>query len=248
MINNLRDLGGLTASGGRIIKAHKLIRCARLAHADENDIKMLHSLDVKYIYDLRLPSEAAKYPDPKIEGLTYISWPFQDENHLKGENSLKEFNEKLKTAKSDDERISLIPDMKDFYVMMFTDRPSMERLREVAVRILSNRDGACLFHCTSGKDRTGMLGALMLMYLGVSAEDIVSDYMQSMEFSKGEARGFYDNVKSRGGSEALAQAISGMYILKEANIRIFLAGLKASWSFFALPDDTLAEIRENILV
>lgn len=247
MINNLRDLGGIAAADGKKIRKGKLIRCARLVRADEKDIQLIRDMGVRYIYDLRLPSEAAKNPDPVIEGAEHISWPFQDEDDIGGANSFKELRAKLAVAKDDRERIRLIPDMRDFYVMMYTDDKSRTRLKDLAVRMMANTDGACLFHCTSGKDRTGMLAALVMKYLGVSREDILKDYMDSHDFAKLESQGFYDNVIGQGGSEEFAAAMYNMYMLHEDNMRIFLSGLDRNWDFFGLPADELARYRANIL-
>ncbi|MBR5926446.1 MAG: tyrosine-protein phosphatase [Firmicutes bacterium] len=247
MINNLRDLGGIKTRDGKRIKKGLFIRSARLSFMNEADIELLHSLDVRKIYDLRLPREARRSPDIIAPGIEYISWPFQDENNL-GENDVfAHLKARVMAAPNDDERIKLIPDLRTFYVYMYEDEYSRTRLKNLALEILGNREGSVLFHCTSGKDRTGMLTAVILGMLGVSREDIMADYMQSLDFSKLEAQGFYDNVKAQGGSDRFAGAMYNMYVLHEINMRVFLSGLDTKSDFFRIDEEQLAEIRAYAL-
>lgn len=50
------------------------------------------------------------------------------------------------------------------------------------MRLIIRTDGAVLFHCTAGKDRTGVIIALLLSLAGVSKEDIVADYSMSYSY------------------------------------------------------------------
>ena len=247
MINNLRDLGGIKTKDGRTIKKGLYIRSARLSFMKEADIELLKSLNVRKIYDLRLLREAAKSPDVPVPGAEYIPWPFQDEEKLGEKNAFANLRARIMAAPNDEERIKLVPDLRNFYVYMYEDEYSRMRLKSLALEILSNREGAVLYHCTSGKDRTGMITAVLLGMLGVSREDIMKDYMESLDFSKLEAQGFYDDVKSRGGSDRLAHAMYNMYVLHEANMRVFLNGLDTQSDFFRIDEKLLEEIRDYSL-
>ena len=247
MINNLRDLGGIRTKDGKTIRKGLFIRSARLSFMKEADIELLKSMNVRKIYDLRLPKEAKKSPDVPVPGAEYIQWPFQDEEKLGDGNAFANLRARIMAAPNDEERVKLVPDLRTFYIYMFEDDYSRTRLRDLALEILANRDGAVLYHCTSGKDRTGMISAVLLGMLGVSREDIVADYMQSLDFSKLEAQGFYDDVKAQGGSDRLAHAMYNMYVLHEANMRVFLSGLDRHSDFFRIDDGLLSEIRAYAL-
>jgi protein-tyrosine phosphatase len=49
------------------------------------------------------------------------------------------------------------------------------------LHVLARAEGVCLLHCYIGKDRTGIVSALLLNVVGVSEADIISDYLQSQE-------------------------------------------------------------------
>ncbi len=247
MINNLRDLGGIKTKDGRTVRKGLFIRSARLSFMKEADIALLRSMNVRKIYDLRLLREAGKSPDIPVPGAEYIPWPFQDEEKLGDGNAFANLRAKLMAAPNDEERVKLVPDLRSFYVYMYEDEYSRTRLKNLALEILSNREGAVLYHCTSGKDRTGMITALLLDILGVSRDDIMEDYMQSLDFSKLEAQGFYDDVKAQGGSDRLAHAMYNMYVLHEANMRVFLNGMDSQADFFRIDDELLKEIRDYAL-
>lgn len=57
-------------------------------------------------------------------------------------------------------------------------------------KLLQNADGGLLYHCTAGKDRTGVVSAILLTLVGVSEEDIVFDYAISRELNKGRLEAF----------------------------------------------------------
>jgi len=73
----------------------------------------------------------------------------------------------------------MIPDFKKLYTEIVTDEYSRGQLDKVVARLRQNAsEGRCtLFHCTAGKDRTGIVSMALLKSYGVSDEDIVRDYM-----------------------------------------------------------------------
>ena len=71
---NVRDLGGFITKDGRQIKAHRLLRSARLNHLTANDITQLTKIyHVGIDFDLRRPQEVAAQPDVRMPGVTYIT-------------------------------------------------------------------------------------------------------------------------------------------------------------------------------
>ena len=50
------------------------------------------------------------------------------------------------------------------------------------MKVIANTDGGVIFHCTAGKDRTGIVAALMLLLAGVVEEDIMADYMTTYAY------------------------------------------------------------------
>ena len=67
----------------------------------------------------------------------------------------------------------------DTYRTMVTSEPSLEALRELIRELMEEEEGAVLWHCTQGKDRTGVASAAVLLALGVDREEIMRDYMRT---------------------------------------------------------------------
>ena len=83
----------------------------------------------------------------------------------------------LKGETNKDVKSFLIDANKEF-VSNYTD------VYEDFLRNLIDDDGPALFHCTAGKDRAGFAAAITLIALGVSKEDVISDYMKTNQFTK----------------------------------------------------------------
>jgi len=79
---------------------------------------------------------------------------------------------------SDDPYIA-VPDL---YIRML--EKACEPIGQVITRLARAKPGVCLFHCTHGKDRTGIIAALLLMLANVQDEDIIADYQVSATYLK----------------------------------------------------------------
>lgn len=153
-MNNLRDLGGYPAGDG-VTVWERFLRGDNPAGLSEQDIQWLRERDITTIVDLRSGEELARQPDQLRgqPGFLYHHCP------LVG-------IEKLPNLEADIGRAYF---------------EAMDRLTCVgrAMRILAAAPGGVLFHCTAGKDRTGVVAALLLWLAGVSEEDILDDYIVS---------------------------------------------------------------------
>jgi protein-tyrosine phosphatase len=163
-ICNLRDLGGYPVAGGDSIRWRRVLRSDSLHDLRDNDIDMLVEAGVTSVIDLRDASEIAHQPNPfqSHRSVRYKHVPLFA--HL-------DLHEHLaKVPGADDILLEL-------YCEVLTQRQSA--LSEALSAIADAGPGAVLFHCTVGKDRTGVLAALVLAAVGASADDIVTDYTLS---------------------------------------------------------------------
>lgn len=153
-MNNLRDLGGYPAGDG-VTVWERFLRGDNPTGLSEQDIQWLRERDITTIVDLRSGEELARQPDQLRgqPGFLYHHCP------LVG-------IEKLPNLEADIGRAYF---------------EAMDRLTCVgrAMRILAAAPGGVLFHCTAGKDRTGILAMLLLSLAGVAREDILADYQIS---------------------------------------------------------------------
>ncbi len=160
---NVRDLGGYPTSDGAATRWRSLLRADELARLTADGLQALLDFGLQTVIDLRWPEEVAANPNPlPVARIHYrhISLLRQSQQHwgaLSGPGSKEDWK---------------------CLVLMHT-RP---QLREVLSAIAAAPPGPLLFHCVSGKDRTGVVAALLLALADVVPAAIAHDYGVSTEY------------------------------------------------------------------
>ena len=186
---NFRELGGYLTEDGRKIKWHKLLRCGSMAQLTKNDVDYLDQYGVRYIIDLRSPEESNYSPDKYPDKAQY----FQDTVYPFSFSLFKNLgiinNMRLGASNMDFGRQT--------YLQMLLDPHAQAAYRKMFNVLLENdKEGeSVVFHCTAGKDRTGVATFLILSALGVSEKQIVEDYLYTNLF--------FDNYSSETINDAL---------------------------------------------
>lgn len=186
---NFRELGGYLTEDGRKIKWHKLLRCGSMAQLTKNDVDYLDQYGVRYIIDLRSPEESNYSPDKYPDKAQY----FQDTVYPFSFSLFKNLgiinNMRLGASNMDFGRQT--------YLQMLLDPHAQASYRKMFNVLLENdKEGeSVVFHCTAGKDRTGVAAFLILSALGVSEKQIVEDYLYTNLF--------FDNYSSETINDAL---------------------------------------------
>jgi protein-tyrosine phosphatase len=160
---NFRDLGGYVTRDGRSLRWRHLFRADGLNRLSETDRGVLVDLGIATVIDLRTVDEAAtrgRFPVDLVP-VRYLDLPLTDV--VPGAEDLPSWREASYVTSR--------------YVAMVTEGgPVLTR----AIRALAEAGALpAVFHCSAGKDRTGVLSALILAFLGVPDETIVEDYMLS---------------------------------------------------------------------
>jgi len=160
---NFRDLGGYPTADGRRTRWRRLFRADGLSRLTENDLDALAALGIVTVIDLRTVLEAdsqGRFPDD-VADITYHHLPLTDT--LPGEEETADWGSAAFVAAR--------------YLGMLTEGTDTVT---AAVRLLADPAAQpAVFHCSVGKDRTGVLSALVLGFLGVPDETIVDDYALS---------------------------------------------------------------------
>jgi len=162
---NFRDLGGYPAADGRSIRWRQLFRADGLTRLDEDDRAQLADLGLATVIDLRTNGEVeqrGRFPEDAFE-VEYHHLPLTDV--LPPTEDLSRYDEPAFVTTR--------------YQQLFSEgSSSLTR----AVQLLAEPGALpAVFHCSAGKDRTGVLAALVLGFLGVPREVIVEDYALSAE-------------------------------------------------------------------
>lgn len=176
-LKNFRDLGNLPAADGRKIKKRKLYRSGHLCKISETAAKYLYEeKDLRTVIDLRSPSELAEKQDVVDAGVRYIHLPpLNDEQNP----SINRKNRKQVLFSIMAEEGGAKKHLSDIYRLMITQRESLEAFKEMFKILIDENSSAVLWHCTQGKDRTGVASAIVLLALGVDRKDIMRDYMKT---------------------------------------------------------------------
>ena len=154
---NFRDLGGWRTSDGRRIRSGRLYRSDALQRVTPADVKRLRdAIGLSTLVDLRSSHEVAREGRGLLESLpiAYHHLPFFD-------------------GPERDPGRSGLQNLAEIYLAMlrFARSPIARALDALAAS-----PGAAVFHCAAGKDRTGVLSAVILGVAGVGDDDIVEDY------------------------------------------------------------------------
>lgn len=166
---NFRDLGGYKTTDGHELKWDKIFRSADLSHLSDQDIALLQEKHIATVVDFRSDDEVSKAKDRLPVNADYVQLPAGSEqvgNMMKG----------MMNATSGDSM------MIGFYShighLSAKYRPFFQKLLELP------DTSALVFHCTAGKDRTGIGAAFLLYALGVPQQTIMDDYLASNIYRK----------------------------------------------------------------
>lgn len=179
---NARELGGLPLGGGRQVRWGCLIRSGRLSDMTGRDRELLtERWNVTDIVDLRDAQEVAEHPDLPLAGARFHHLPLfqgkkpgisKEDNGLSMEDRAIQVAEGLRGGGARALLRRLYPDM-------VLDAACVEQLRTFFQLLLAHGEGALIWHCTSGKDRTGLSCALLLLALGASWNTVLEDYLMT---------------------------------------------------------------------
>lgn len=168
-IPNFRDLGGYETGRGKTIAWRRLFRSGGLLRMTMRDkIRLIKEFHLKTVLDLRTPEEMEKIREVKLLqeiGVTYFNIPFRPDNP-------NYYRDEMKLYKTS-------TNMGEFYLRRINPPSFAGKLIQVLEILSEPGYFPALFHCGVGKDRTGMLAALLLNLLGVSDVDIIGDYVLS---------------------------------------------------------------------
>lgn len=156
---NVRDLGGYTAAGAQT-QWRRILRADALRRLQADGVAELYDAGVRTVIDLRQDNELETAPNPFREhpGVSYVNISLFDKLVPPGMGG---------SAGPADVLLGL-------YILALAERQAA--IEQVLSAIANAGHGVVLFHCTAGKDRTGIIAALMLAAAGVERQLILDDY------------------------------------------------------------------------
>ena len=161
---NVRDLGGLPTEDGRRTSAGAVVRSDNVRGLTDAGWRALADHGVTRIVDLRWPEELAE-DQPRDVDIDVVHVSVLGETYDAG------YVAEL------DAHLASVDDVADHYAWSYVD--FLERYRDrfgLAFAAVADADGTVVVHCMGGKDRTGIVSALLLRLAGVQLDAIGEDY------------------------------------------------------------------------
>ena len=179
---NFRDMGGLQTVDGRRMKSGVLYRSDNPSKLSKEEIDRLRALQLKLIIDLRTPNErknkVLKLDDSDRTRTIHVPILQNDRDYTK----LQFLWMMLRSARTMDcEQMML-----SFYRKMVS--VDLGEIRYIINLLADEENLPALVHCRGGKDRTGILTALIQLLAGVSQEAVMENYLLSNKFIEEDMR------------------------------------------------------------
>lgn len=212
---NIRDLGGILNKEGLSISNKKILRGDNLSKLTPEDIKILvDEYNLHTIIDLRTDEEIAEAEDVKISNVKYIHIPLFT-------GQVVGITHKRKT----DLTTNAIPNLNTLYKYMVSNEYSILQLKRVLYEIMNENNYSILFHCTEGKDRTGIVAMLILYMLDVDMKVIMEDYLFTNNTNQKKAESYFNMVLEKTNNEEFANQIRNIFLAKESYLESALESI-----------------------
>lgn len=168
---NFRDLGGYKNRRGEQVRWNTIFRSDDLATLTDLDLDYLAGIPLISIVDFRGVDEIKEAPDRIPESVKNVY-----------SYSIMPGNMNSEQIKKLSKNIPVDQLMKKMYVLLVTQPEIVDQYRRFFALMQDNFTAPLLFHCSAGKDRTGMAAALFLSALDIDEEAVIQDYLLSNRY------------------------------------------------------------------
>ncbi|KAF9006632.1 protein-tyrosine phosphatase-like protein [Cyathus striatus] len=246
---NVRDLGSYVSQTrpGHVTKPHYLFRSAELGGITDDGKSRVKELGITAVYDLRSETEIRKYnsPLPSIDGVEIVHIPVFQTADYSPEMMAKRYQ--LYASGKTEAFMELYAQILDHGGHSFG---------HILRHVRDKPNSGCLFHCTAGKDRTGIIAAILLKLVGVADDDIARDYALT-RIGREPAR---EMIMKRLHKEPLFasnnEAALNMFTCRHETMLAFLQLLQDKYGgveeyirrYVGLSDEEINTIRDRLLV
>lgn len=156
---NTRDLGGYRTENGSLTKKESLLRSDIPDSPTEEDFQYLKTRGITTIIDMRSRREAVRKP-----------------NGFAGKKGFTYFNVQINEG-------SRMPKSAEAVPGIYMDIAAAPAMADV-FKCIAYAPAGVMFNCTAGKDRTGVVSAILLCHAGVNDRDIIENYVLTKEYGK----------------------------------------------------------------
>lgn len=217
---NTRELGGYVIRDGLATKRNSLWRSDVQNYPSEGDVTLLKERGITTVLDLRGEKDLARKPSgfANAEGFTYINCPIVEGSGVP-------------------ESVEMVP-------VSYLAIAQAENMPKV-FRTIANAKAGVMFNCTAGKDRTGVVSAILLLHAGVSDADIIENYVLTREYGRGRLELVHKNFP-----EVDMNIVTPKECYMEEFLRLFRERFRTTENYFkclGLEDEEIKRIRQKLV-
>lgn len=203
-VANTRDLGGLQTKDGRSIRTGQLIRSGEIDRMGADGMALVEDLGVTSIVDLRTTLESTADPVlwPDGQGPERYNFPVMEQEA----QMIEDMRASIKSGTATETQTDTL----FFEAFGYIATDYTKEFRALFDVLIEQPEGeAVLYHCSGGKDRTGVATALVLSALGVTQEDIEADFMMSnvLKDARNASVKIADQVNAERGTSMTPEAV-----------------------------------------
>lgn len=175
---NFRDLGGLKTKHGRTVRKGFIYRSDNLSKLETDDFAAFNALRIATVYDLRTDHEIEGKEDRLPANVRYMHTPVVEDNA----GEIKGLKKRVLNGEITEQQA------KDMTAKFYADAVTVNigAVKGILKQVTSSEQPV-LYHCSAGKDRTGIVSALILSILDVDRQVIVDDFMVSNYYRRARA-------------------------------------------------------------
>lgn len=217
---NTRDLGGYRTKAGTLTKEHALIRSDVQNYPNEDDYSYLRTHGITTIIDMRGVKDVTRKPSgfAEKEGFAYYNFQIEEGSGVP-------------------ESVAAVP-------VSYMKIASAKAMPDI-FRCIANAKTGVMFNCTAGKDRTGVVSAILLLFAGVSDKDIIENYVITKEYGKERLELIHKNFP-----EVDMKIVTPCEMFMEEFLQLFKEKYGDAESYFksiGLVDEEIQRIRNKLL-
>ncbi len=209
-IPNLRDMGGYVTTNGATVARGLVYRSNQLYDISAGDMLLLAKLNLKNDFDLRTATERNAKPDELPTGVNDIWLDVLADDPGSGPANLSGLLSDPQKANAElgDGKVEKL--FQNAYRQCISLPSAQAAYRKLFLALGDKNELPALFHCTTGKDRTGWAAAALLSLLGVPMETVKQDYLRSNDYILPMYETLIQQFLAAGGDPSIPTAILGV--------------------------------------
>lgn len=243
----IRDLGGIVNKDNKHIKNNYLFKSSEIVKLSKKQKDYIDSLNLKEIIDIRHDGEIKHRPDYLPSNVKYFPISILEDNISAAANGTDN-RERLKMLKE-------MHTIEETYADFFSDEYSLKQIKRIIQDIVKRKDYPVLYHCVTGKDRTGIITLILLYLLDVEKETIMKVYMEPKNYFLDKAIGLSLIAFIASGSKKTAKKAYDFYVVKQDNIETAIATINKNFGsmdnfihdYLKLTDKDINNFKDTIL-